>query len=369
MKRICIVTWFGSGNYGTTLQSFALHKKLKDLGYNVNILKEFNLSHKRQNYFRYILNILGLLSFAKLLKASKSKKNYRLKKFIAKNYNVKEIYTSRQYTNLLNKTDVFITGSDQIWNAQSNFNPFYFLNFAKNNKRIAYASSIGTSTFPDKYKNQIKLLLNKFSYIAVREESAIQTINSLLERNICIQVADPTFLLTCQEWKEIASKSKIKNLPSNYILCYLIGNNDFYITQIKIIKEKFGINNIIIIPSLENPNFYVQDAIIYNETGPQEFIYLIEHAKLVCTDSFHATAISINLSVDFIELKRFKDTDKASQNSRIYDLLKHYKLDFRLYDETHFSWIRPIDYNIVKNIVTQDRKQSMDYLINAIENK
>lgn len=79
MKRISIVTWFDSGNYGTTLQSFALHKKLQDLRYNVNILKEFNLNHKRQNYFRYILNVLGLLSFAKLLKASKSKKDFRLK--------------------------------------------------------------------------------------------------------------------------------------------------------------------------------------------------------------------------------------------------------------------------------------------------
>ena len=35
MKNIVLVTWIGGGNYGTSLQSFALHRKLELLGLTV----------------------------------------------------------------------------------------------------------------------------------------------------------------------------------------------------------------------------------------------------------------------------------------------------------------------------------------------
>ena len=41
MKNVVLVTWIGGGNYGTSLQSFALHKKLSDLGYKTSIVIPF----------------------------------------------------------------------------------------------------------------------------------------------------------------------------------------------------------------------------------------------------------------------------------------------------------------------------------------
>ena len=40
--NIGIVTWLGTGNFGTSLQSYALHEFLKLRGYNVYLLKEFS---------------------------------------------------------------------------------------------------------------------------------------------------------------------------------------------------------------------------------------------------------------------------------------------------------------------------------------
>ena len=338
-------------------------------GYKTNILKYFNPNLKSENFIKYILSKIGLLEYLKKKKASKDLKKLKTHLFVTNYCNVKEAYNQRQYNRLIEKTDIFITGSDQIWNVWFQFNPFYFLDFAKDKKRIAYASSIGTNSFPSKYEKQIRFLLNKFAHIAVREKSAVKTINNLLGENKCIQVVDPTFLLTSSEWETVASKANIEiHIPNEYILCHFIGNNCDYSRQVKAIKEKSKIKDIIIIPSLENPQFSIEGATIYNYAGPAEFVSLIKQAKLVCTDSFHATAISINLSVDFIEFKRFKDTDEASQNSRIYDLLEHYNLNYRLYDDNNDAWLTSIDYTRVSKVLKKDREYSIEYLKNAIEN-
>ena len=87
----------------------------------------------------------------------------------------------------------------------------------------------------------------------------------------------------------------------------------------------------------------------------------------MCTDSFHATAISINLNIDFVEFIRFENSDKASQNSRIYDVLSHYGLMNRIYKANDDSWSKKIDFLNSNKRLSEDRKKSLDYLVNSIE--
>ena len=123
----------------------------------------------------------------------------------------------------------------------------------------------------------------------------------------------------------------------------------------------------VIIPAEENSDFSVDGAVLYNAAGPLEFVKLIENAAFVCTDSFHATAISINLNVDFVEFMRFENSDKASQNSRIYDVLTHYGLMDRIYTEDSADWSTAIDFAKPNAQLKTDREKSLDYLTNAIE--
>lgn len=369
MKKVVLVTWLGRRNYGTCLQSYALHKKLELLGYHVSFLsllpKRYTLKFIIGNY----LSKIGILD--KLLKHSNPPENLQEVKrraFQKKNINIIRILSKREERRLVADTDCFITGSDQIWNTYRRYNPFYFLSFAEGRKRIAYSSSIGTNSIKEEYKECVKQYLMKFSHIGVREFEAVKVLSELTGRKDIRQVLDPTFLLTPHDWKFMVKDAVYEEeLPTEYIFCYLLGNNQHYKEQLLDVKHKSGISHILIIPSAENKTFSCEGTIIYKNASPIEFIDLLQRASCVCTDSFHATALSINHSIQFVEFIRFCDADPESQNSRIYDLLNHFGLLDRIYNSDSFEWLEKIDYNPIQKILEKDRRESLNYLVNAIE--
>lgn len=371
-KRITLVTWLGGGNFGTSLQSFALHRKLQDLGYSVTFLSGCPKKFTIKNKIKYVLGLIGvdLSSIKRKIKGEKfTPKQKKLKRFIQDNYHLAEaINSKRQLDRIVDNTDVFVTGSDQIWNTVYCFNPFYFLDFAKDKKRIAYASSMGISDFPNEHKQAVKSLLSKFQHIGVREQTAAKAISSLLDRNDIRQVLDPTFLLDKKDWFAISEKADIEiNIHDKYIFCYLIGNNSWYKEQLQDVVASTGIKKVIVVPAVENKDFSVEGAIIYDAAGPLEFIKLIKEATFVCTDSFHATALSLNMEVPFVEFMRFSDDSKGSQNSRLYDILERYNLTYRIYNKTDKRWADEIVYAAVSNQIKNDRKASLDFLVESIE--
>jgi hypothetical protein len=365
-----LVTWIGSGNYGTTLQAYALYEKIKRMGYSIYFLQV----PSNAPFFTRCLNKL-IKCFTKDKKDKLNDKVpvslniVKLNAFLSRSFTIEKPKFTWNLRNLVHKTDVFVAGSDQIWNVVYRFNPYMFLSFAGNKKRISYASSIGVSSIPEKHKNNVAKLLSKFSNIGVREKTAVKVLSDLTGRNDIKQVLDPTFLLTSDEWNEMADKATYEmSIPDDFILCYLIGNNDWYQKQLADVYASSGIKNIIIVPAVENIDFQLDGAIVYKNAGPREFVDLIRRARLVCTDSFHATAISLNYAVNFVEFIRFKESDKASQNSRIFDILSHFNLSYKIYNSVNKDWLKPIDYTQVHKVLNEDRKESLAYLSNAIEN-
>lgn len=364
------MTWMGKGNFGTCLQSFALNRILQQKGYDVSFLSYLPLSYNLSSYLKYILHLLRIEDLVELLKhPSQRIQILKRRKFQKDNYKVVKVYTKRSEQQLEKRYDCFLTGSDQIWNTYfSLYNRKFYLSFVKNKKRIAYASSIGTNSIKENCKKDVKHLLLQFSHIGVREAEAVKVLSELTGRGDIQQVLDPTFLLRPEEWACITKDATYEfDLPEEYIFCYFIGNNPWYAEQLKDVCKRYGIDNIIIIPSTENPLFSIDNAIVYRYASPVEFVDLIKRSKLVCTDSFHATALSINHSVPFVEFMRFQQSDKKSQNSRIQDLLKHYGLTNRIYNKDLSEWVKTVDYTPIQNTLVYDRKHSMDYLINAIE--
>lgn len=368
-RRIGVVTWMGGGNYGTTLQSYALCAFLKNNGYFVCFFSHrVNRSYK--GYIKKLLFKLGLYNLIKKnQKRESTNKEIKLKAFQAENYYNPICFTERDFCSIISKMDVFVTGSDQIWNTYYKFDPFFFLDFVQNKKRIAYASSIGTNDIKEECREDVKNLLNKFLHIGVRENSAVKVLRDLLPEKEIVQVLDPTFLLTQKDWESFSSKAQIEiEVPNRYILCYLIGKRIEYAQQLEDVRNQYGIDKIVFIPSAENPDVTIQNAIIYKSAGPFEFVNLLIKSTLVCTDSFHATALAINANKNFVEFMRFDNNDKQSQNSRIYDVLSHYGLSERIYNSGSKGWIREICYNDANKTLELDRKKSIDFLINAIEN-
>lgn len=373
MKNVVLVTWIGGGNYGTSLQSFALHKKLSDLGYKTSIvIPFFPIKHNLKSFIFSALTMFGLSKdkLKQMLRGdARNVKQQKLDRFENRYYD-KKIICFPFLLHFLNKsTDVYVTGSDQIWNTVYRFDPFYFLDFAANVKRVAYASSMGIKDFPEEHKPKVQKLLSCFSKIGVREETAVKAISKLLNRNDVCQVLDPTFLLTKNEWIALSEDAEIEfPIPENYIFCYFIGNNPWYVQQVENVKRVTGIQHIVQVCLYGVDFVELPDATnIYWDAGPIEFIRLIKDSSFVCTDSFHATAVSINLEKNFVEFMRFNDSDKSSQNSRIYDVLNHYGLSSRIYNNEKSDWALPIDYSLITKKLDSDREKSVNFLSNAIE--
>lgn len=355
-KRISIVTWLGDGNYGTALQAFALKHKVETLGHEAQLLYKIGV-------VRSIKSAIGNLLFWK--RKEKTESEQILDAFWRQYGNVRIVYSLFPKTKLRKETDLFLNGSDQVWNTYFYFDPFYFLSFAGDKRKAAYASSIGTDRVNPKYEKQVCAFLKDFSHIGMREESGVKALSEITGRKDIRQVVDPTFLIDSEEWKSISKEYFPKVIKDKYLLVYLIGDNKEYQEAVEELARKNNLDNIIVIDSKESGTI-VGGTRNISFISPLGFVALIQNAALVCTDSFHATAISINSGRDFVVLKRFSDTDKASQNSRLYDLLSRYQLTDRLYSQG--MELTGIDYARVHNLLERDIKDSEEFLIKTIGN-
>ena len=385
MKRVLIVGWFGCAypryNFGTALQSYALQKKCRDIGFDARLLT-LEL-HRTDSHSRRVLKKSGvwrIIEYAyDVLKTGRlwpCENACRLRRWAKRHYVVNRIASAAKLSRMLKDSCCVISGSDQIWNANHLFSPVMFLAFEADYgvdvpvRRISYASSIGTNDIPIEYKDAMCKYLRRFSAISVRESSAISVLSTLTGRTDLVRVCDPSFLLSDDEWISIANEEPLRRkVPKKYLLCYLLSKNTSYGDRIKIIAEHYGIENVVVVPSYENPDFQYPnygDGGRYEFATPSEFLQLMLNASLIVTDSFHGMALSINLSRQFIAFMRFNDADVLSQNSRVYDLLKRYGLMWRLYENHDFAKRRQIEYGAIRMQVSAERVQSLEWLVQNI---
>lgn len=179
-------------------------------------------------------------------------------------------------------------------------------------------------------------------------------------------VLDPTFLLNKDEWDKIAKKSSLdKSTIGKYIFCYFIGNNSEWQIKVKKYAEEMGLK---ILTALSE-SYIIPDVGEYTAAyGVEDFIYLLQNAEIVVTDSFHACAISINFNKDFFVFERFSNDNKFSQNSRIYDLLEMFSLKNRIVNRDISLNDEKINYNFVNSILASKVDESKMF-INHIMSK
>lgn len=378
-ENVCIVTWYGSPNFGTNLQAFALSKVLRDAGYSVAMISCLPpFSSITSLLYYYLVNSRAYRAWLRV-KGCIFKRNDRkyylfhgnaaVEKWVRKELPCEVLKFPFEVRRLVERTDCFVVGSDQVWNTFVKFDPTMYLHFAKNKKRISYASSLGASGINPRYRSEVRDLLSKFTHISVRENIAVPVIRELLGRNDVKEALDPTLLLSDKEWEAFSVMPKVSFRKSgDYVLCYVIGDNVGYKNKVLNVWRSSGIKNLIIVPACENPDFQIEGASFCMGISPAEFVWLIRNAKLVCTDSFHATAMSLNLGIKFVELLRFDDKEEGSQNSRIYNILERYRMMSRLYREDSACWLEDVDYSSVHELIKRDRSDSLDWLLRSIEN-
>lgn len=373
-KRIAIVTWTKWNNYGTILQSYALYKAIQKMGFDVKVLNDKLISSTDcvikfgiPTKYTYYKNIIKSIFFNRdpisriVYKREKICNRFKHKciQYHTKHVDYKHLY-------LLEKDfEAFICGSDQIWTPNDDFfDPYYFLEFVKNKPKIAYAPSIGTSTYPENKRVIVAKMLKSFNSISVREETGQKILKSLTDKPVQLCL-DPTLLLNGNEWVNQLHLSKQEKL-SNYALCYFIGEADWYRYKVeRICKEKHLKK--IVIPWLRKDiaNIQKSDLIVPN---PVDFLNLILNASYVFTDSYHGFIFSLQLHKDVFVFARFSDDDTSSQNSRVKDLCTKLILRQRYINkDDEINLNNKINYHNVDATLYKLRKESLLYLQQALK--
>ena len=317
MKKILLVTIQDQSNYGNRLQNYALQTVLKDLGCSVDNLTTV------KNYGASVSAEIKMAVKRVLVKLGRTEYNQqvaiddRRKGCIAftKRYLPDQVYTDRHSTESedWNQYDYAVVGSDQVWHNWKRVYKelsYYYLEFMPHEKRVSYAPSFGFREFPQEDLAQHRNGLLGMKTLSCREQEGCSLIHSLTDRD-AVKVLDPTLLLNRAEWLGLERRPGF-DTGSKYLLKFFLGTvHPDYQEEIDRIAADKGLN-VIYINNRQDPARY--------GISPEQFIWLINHADTVCTDSFHGSVFSILFGKDLRVFRR-NATKNGDMFGRLTDLL------------------------------------------------
>lgn len=224
--------------------------------------------------------------------------------------------------------NIFIIGSDQVWNPYwglgARTDGFQFASSVAGKRKLAYAASFGIdwADMPKRKAVYFEEMLSGFSYMSVREKEAALIIETLTGIDSPV-LLDPTFLLSDQEWKIIEKRPAFIE-TDNRLFCakYILGDQHYNGVISQICQE----NNYMMID--------INDPLL--AIGPREFLWLINHSEMICTDSFHAVVFSLIFHKPFIVFDRIQD-NVVSMRSRLQNLDRLFDISNSIYTEKSFD--------------------------------
>lgn len=264
--KAAIVT-IQSENYGNRLQNYALQRALVELGCTVESIRRapFGLPQRVKRLVR------GLL---------KNDKTTAFRRFDADNVTLSPYVLSQGGVSASMEPayDVFVIGSDQVWNPDFDFNSeLEYLPMVPPAKKLAYAASFGVGRIEEN-RGLTAGLLDDIPYISVRERAGADIVADLTGREVPV-VLDPTMLLAADDWAAVAMRPKTFACEKPFVFKYVLGN-DVNEARIAAMAAERGLEVV-----------DVMDESL--KTGPAEFVWLAAHSSLACTDSFHASVFAL----------------------------------------------------------------------------
>lgn len=369
-------------NYGAVLQAYALTKQLKKWGtfpeifnyqYNTGsqiVATEFEVDRSIKARLKYVFSGDITITQKILYRYARKKRNAQrelFKKFVQE-YVPIDLLKEVSYENLKSKEleyDCLICGSDQVWNPLIHANQNdagFFLQFGGEKcKRIAYAPSFGVAKLPEQAKSTLKEYTDKFTALSVREQSGAELMKEVCGRDVPVML-DPTMMVDDSIWTGFNKMPK--GIPSQYILVYRFGKMEYMEEYIRRCEAKLKIPVLEIPVSIES---YGRGHKLLFGVGPEEFVTLIRNARLVLTDSFHASVFSILNHTQFYTFLRQGRTQKNNMNNRMENLLQIVGLQERLiYPDSDGIDYSEINFENADFILTEKRKESQEFLKNAL---
>lgn len=376
MKKALIVTWYNNYNYGTALQACSLKKVLenpkctglesaKDCEFNLECSFLPHRAKKKLNLGRKIKKIFKLSAYKEKktqyedMNLMEEKREFfeirekAFEKYLKKNVKLAAEHNIQSHKELLDmgkKFDLYVAGSDQIWNPV-NLDDTYLLGWVDKEKRkISYASSLSIKEIPSSYHKKYRKALKDFKAVSIRDKQCQQQLESIVGRSVTT-VADPVVLLGADELRN----SCVPIDSSNYVFSYFLGQNiehrEYVCSFLK--ENNREIKSIIGVSGANLKSDKILEEFADWDVDPWKFVSYIYHSDFVITDSFHATVIAVLLHKNFVVLE--KDKTRPEQNNRIREFLSVVGLEDR------WNYI-PNSMEEVK--IENDRWEQADYNIN-----
>lgn len=354
-----IITIVDLTNYGNRLQNYAVKEIIRQKRYSVqtiDIVKCANADYVKGVVCQWIKEIPFMEMIVQKIKAKKSLEKRRYVNFLEftrKNISTKTLLVrnDEDIKKKSHKYDFFVIGSDQIWNPLfKHAKSSDFVAFADPHQKVCFSPSFGISEIPKEYTANIAEWLSKIPHISVREKAGAEIVKRLTGKTAEVLI-DPTMMLDADDWRKVAKKPLV-DMEKKYMLSYFLGKRtEEQKNRIEELKEKYGLEEYLLLDK-SNPDLYA--------AGPGEFISLIEHADLVCTDSFHACVFSILFKRPFLVFQR--NGNGSGMGSRLDNLLEKFHLETRNSDNNPNCEVFKCDFEKCDEILNEERKRVDNFL-------
>lgn len=363
--QIRIITCHDVYNHGASLQAYALQTYLESIGHTVEII-DYKPDYLSRHYQLWSVDnpiydkpiVKQLYLMAKLPERLQALKRKRLFDEFTKKYlklTSKRYHSNEELKRNPPQADVYIAGSDQIWNTlfQNGRDAAFYLDFApKTSKRISYAASFATEDVMEEYKPFVRKMLQNLDVISIRERSSLPLLASL-GREDGVAVCDPVFLLSKGQWNEVASHTHEKE---RYLLVY----DTEHSAKIQEIAQQIAKEKKLKIYNVSGFRLGYVDKDMW-ASSPLDFVQLVRDADYVVSNSFHATAFSLIFERDFCVVNRSEGI-----NERMKSLLMSYNVEDRLVNSYSASLLNSIDYRLVNPLMQKNIDDSKSFLLKIL---
>lgn len=344
--KISILTFSKETNFGANLQCYALCKTLQSMGHQVDII-DIQLPPKAFSWHATLSRLPQAFLFFLFRKKHLN--------FFTKKYKSTDELRDSQH-----KSDLYIVGSDQVWNPDITraLDPLvYFFSFLPDGvRRISYAASFGTEKWgADDLTEDVKTLLLKFNAMSVREQTGVSICKNTFGIDAKL-VADPTLLLP--SYDDICGKYDSRRETDELLYFTFIRNKE----EQKVLAEfstAYHLQAIALRSNRPAPGFRNRTYLTVSE-----WLNSIRYAKLVVTFSFHCMVFCILFHKKFVAVPA-KAGRAARQESLLAQLglSDHFCKDTSdLYKTMEHVINKDIDYAVIDKKIREMREESLGFL-------
>ncbi|MEI5582272.1 MULTISPECIES: polysaccharide pyruvyl transferase family protein [unclassified Agromyces] len=364
--RIALITLHRETNFGSVLQAYALKRVLQSYGH-VELLDYTRPTHAGlRGFLRQVRSERGRWWSAKMVNAA-----IRAVEFaVAERRGFGEFFdmlcgiSPQRFVGVdalrrdPPKADVYVTGSDQVWNPEYNqgIERAFYLDFGPASiGRISFGASFGVEVLPPDQVEPTRQLLRNYAALGIREPSGVALAEALgLSAS---RVLDPTLLLGLAEWSELTDGA----WEEAYVLIYSVEEErgDQLGAAARSLADELGCA--VWQVTANSGRYHRADQVdrLFSYSSPRQFLALFRNATYVVTSSFHGTVFSVVFERPFVSIAPPRYGERAKS------LLELLGIENRYIEGSELP-VKEVDWLAVRVVLEREQARSVSFLSSAL---